>query len=79
MTLVSKEFENNIIKTLIGVIVLIVGASLVASAGNLMYQASSNPVYMIPGVLVFIVGVILVYFGLRILILELKHAGLDLE
>lgn len=79
MTLVSKDFENNLIKTLIGVIILIVGASLVAAAGNLMYLASSNLLYTVPGVLVFIVGVVLVYYGLKILISVLKHAGLDLN
>lgn len=76
MTLLSKDFEENLIKTIIGIVILIVGASLVATSGSLMFEAVY---YIIPGVLIFIVGIILIYFAMRILISLLKVVGLDLE
>lgn len=78
MPLASKTFEDNLIKTIVGVIVLVVGAALVGTAGNLMFRASLNAYYIVPGVLVFVVGVVLLYFGLRILFSILKKLGVDL-
>lgn len=79
MTITSKEFEDNLIKTVIGVVVLVVGASLIATAGNLMFRAAYNAVYAIPGVLVFIVGAILLYYAVRIMVSLLRTLGLDME
>ncbi len=79
MTITSKEFEDNLIKTVIGVVVLVVGASLIATSGNLMFRAAYNAVYAIPGVLVFIVGAILLYYAVRIMVSLLRTLGLDME
>lgn len=79
MPIASRKFEDNIIKTVVGIIVLVVAASLVAAGGSLMYGAAFNAIYIIPGVLVFIVGVVLLIFSMRILLLILKGIGIDLE
>ncbi len=76
MSFPSKDFEDNLIKTVIGVVILIVGASLVATSGSLMFRSYY---YVIPGALIFIVGIVLIYFSLRVLLSLLRVVGLDLE
>lgn len=76
MALWSTEFEQNIVKAVIGVVFLAVGAQLIAVGGNI---AVRQLVYLPVSVVLFVVGGILIYFAVRVLLSLLKTLGIDLE
>lgn len=72
MSLTSKDFEDNLIRTIIGVMILVVGAALVATSGNLIIRTTY---YIVFGALIFVVGIILIYYALKILLALLEKIG----
>lgn len=65
MTVLSQEFEHNIIKMLIGIALLIVGADLISSS----WFITAGNAYFIPvSIVLFIIGGILIYISIRIFI-----------
>lgn len=75
MTLWSPEFEQHIIKALIGLVILVVGAQLISVGATLAVRAL--PFFPV-SIVLFIVGGILIYFSVKILASLLKSMGISL-
>lgn len=65
MTVLSQEFEHNIIKMLIGIALLIVGADLISSS---WFITAGHPYFIPVSIVLFIIGGILIYISIKIFI-----------
>lgn len=75
MTLLSTEFEQNIIKAFIGLIFLVVGAYLISNGG---YIAVAPNAFFPVSIVLFVVGAILIYFAVRVFASILRSMGVHL-
>ncbi|AKA48832.1 hypothetical protein IX51_06625 [uncultured archaeon] len=75
MALWSPEFEQNLIKAIIGLVFLIVGAQLIAVGGTI---AVGQIVFFPVSIVLFVVGAILIYFSIKVLISLLRSMGVKL-
>lgn len=75
MTLWSPEFERNLIKSIIGLVFLIVGAQLISTGG---YLAVGQFAFFPVSITLFVVGAILIYFAVKVFISVLKTMGVSL-
>lgn len=75
MVLWSPEFEQNLIKTIIGIIFLVVGAYLIGIGGTI---AIGQFIFFPVSIVLFVVGGIMIYFSVKILISLLRSMGVNL-
>lgn len=77
MTLWTPEFERDLIKAIIGLVILIVGAQLISAGG---FIASGNIeigryAFIPVTIVLFVVGGILIYFSIIVLLSLLRSMG----
>ncbi len=75
MALWSTDFEQNLIKAVIGIVFLIVGAQLIAVGGTI---AVGQLLFIPVSIVLFVVGAILIYFSIKVLMSLLKSMGITL-
>ncbi len=75
MSVLSQEFEQNIIKMVIGLALLVVGADLISSS----WFITAADTYFIPvSIALFVVGIVLIYISVRIFVTILKGMGIHI-
>ncbi len=79
MAVLSRDFEDNLIRALIGVVVIVIGASLVSTSVTLFLASAASPAFVFPGIVVLFVGLVLIFYALQILVAILKSLGIDLQ
>ena len=75
MALWSTDFEQNIIKAIIGLVFLVVGAQLISVGGTI---AVGQFVFLPVSIVLFVVGAILIYFSIKVLMSLLRSMGITL-
>ncbi len=75
MVVLSQEFEQNIIKTIIGLALLIVGADLVSSS---WFITVGNPYFIPVSIALFVVGGVLIYISVKIFVNILRAMGVTI-
>lgn len=75
MTLWSSEFEQQLIKAIIGLVILIVGAQLISTGGALAVAQFAD---FTASIILFVAGGALLYIAIKILLSILRAMGINL-